>query len=107
MKTFKTVLATLTTLAAVSATSLWAYSGEVYAVCKLDPNGDNFLALRSCASSKCHLIQKLGPGTFLHTLEPTSEGRWRNVIVKRNIQDESYSGPSGWVYDGYICKVSY
>lgn len=92
---------------AATAGTLLAYSGEVYAVCKLDPNGDNFLALRRCPSSECQMIRKLGPGTFLHTMNPSSEGRWREVIVKRNIQDESYTGVSGWVYDRYICKVSY
>jgi hypothetical protein len=106
MSRLKTTLSALA-LALMSAAPLSAYSGEIYTVCKLDPNRDNFLALRSCGSSKCHLIQKLGPGTFLHTLEPHSDGRWREVIVKRHLQDESYSGPKGWVYDRYICKVQY
>lgn len=84
-----------------------AYSGEQYVVCKLNPNGDNFLALRSCGSSKCNMMAKLGPGTFLMSTEPYSEKGWRQVIVQRNMQDESYSGPMGWVYDKYICEIRY
>lgn len=94
-------------LAASFGTGSNAYSGEQYVVCKLDPNGDNFLALRTCGSSKCSMMAKLGPGTFLMSTDPTSENGWRQVIVQRNMQDESYSGPMGWVYDRYICEVGY
>ncbi len=99
------LLATATALVLSSAASLSAYSGEIYTVCKLDPNGDNFLALRTCGSSKCTMTHKLGPGTFLLTWEPYSEGRWRQVTVMRDTNESSATGPSGWVYDGYICEV--
>ena len=85
-----------------------AYSGEVYTVCKLDPNGDNFLSLRDCASSSCRQIRQLGPGTFLWTTEPYSEAGWRPVIVMRDINDEyPVDGPSGYVFDRYICRVEF
>ncbi len=92
---------------AITAPAIWAYSGENYVVCNLNPNGDNFLALRTCGSSKCDMTHKLGPDTFLLSMEPTAENRWREVIVLDGLQDESYSGPSGWVYDKYICEISY
>ena len=97
-------LATCALIIASSSAAL-AYSGEIYTVCKLDPNGDNFLALRTCGSSKCHMSHKLGPGTFLFTWNPTSEGRWRQVTVMHNTNMSSATGPSGWVYDRYICEV--
>ncbi|NOX41366.1 MAG: hypothetical protein GXP05_12915 [Alphaproteobacteria bacterium] len=84
-----------------------AYSGEQFVTCNLNPNGDNFLALRSCGSSKCDTIRKLGPDTFLLTMEPSSENNWREVILLDGLQDESYAGVSGWVYDKYICRIDY
>ena len=100
-------LVPITAFCAALAGGADAYSGEDYVVCNLDPNGDNFLALRSCGSSKCEMLQKLGPGTFLLTMDPDSENGWRAVIVKTSLDDESYSGPNGWVYDKYICRIQY
>ena len=60
-----------------------AHSGESYVVCNLDPNGDNFLALRACGATKCEMLMKLGPNTGLLAI-----------------------GPDGWVYDKYICEVA-
>lgn len=97
----------ITAICAALAGGADAYSGEDYVVCNLDPNGDNFLALRSCGSSKCQMLGKLGPGTFLLTTDPYSENGWRSVIVKDGLDDESYSGPNGWVYDKYICRIQY
>lgn len=88
-----------------SSSAAQAYSGEQYVVCNLNPNGDNFLALRQCGSSNCRMLRKLGPGTFIYTMNPTAERGWREVIVQRSIQDHSYKGPSGWVYSKYICEV--
>ena len=102
----KAISAALLALA-VSAPALHAYSGEHYVTCNLNPNGDNFLALRTCGSSKCPMIMKLAPDTFLISMEPNAQSRWREVIVLKGLQDENYSGPSGWVYDKYICGVSY
>ncbi len=83
-----------------------AYDGELYTVCKLDPNGDNFLAIRSCPSSRCRMLAKLPPGTFLWTYEPYSEKGWRHVGVMRHFDDQyTPHGPSGYVFDQYICYV--
>lgn len=99
--------AVFATTIAITGSALWAYSGEHYVVCKLNPNGDNFLALRTCGSTKCAMTHKLPPGTFLISLEPYAEKHWHEMIVLKGLQDESYSGPSGWVYDKYICAVGY
>jgi hypothetical protein len=48
---------------------------------------------------------RLGPATFMTTLEPVGTKGWREVIVMRDSQDDSYSGPSGWVYEKYICRI--
>ncbi|MEP3045406.1 MAG: hypothetical protein ABJL55_05745 [Roseibium sp.] len=84
-----------------------AYSGEQFVTCNLNPQGDNFLALRTCGSSKCQMTHKLGPGTFMLSMEPYDVKGWRQVIVLKSLQDESYSGPSGWVFSKYICKIQY
>lgn len=76
-------------------TAAQAYSGETFVTCHLNPEGDNYLSLRACGSSKCDEIMRLGPGAFLTTLEPVGTKGWREVIVMRDSQDDSYSGPSG------------
>ncbi len=90
---------------ALSGTVATAYSGEIFRVCGLDPNGDNFLAFRTCGSTKCRMTRKLGPGTYVMSLDPFEENGWRAVILMRNRYDESYEGPNGWVYGRYLCPV--
>ncbi|SFJ36031.1 hypothetical protein [Celeribacter neptunius] len=97
----------LVVVAVLSATPAIPYSGEYFVTCRLDPNGDNFLALRECTGSGCDRIMKLPPDTFLLSMEPDTGSGWRDVIVLKGLQDESYSGPRGWVYDKYICPVIY
>lgn len=96
-----------TLLIGVTSTAALAYSGEQYVICNLNPQGDNFLALRTCGSSRCDMLMKLPPDTFLMTMEPTSVRGWREVMVIKGLQDQSYSGPAGWVYGKYICKIRY
>lgn len=97
------LIATLLALGASNAAL--AYSGEYFVTCNLDPYDDNFLALRACGSTRCPEIARLGPDTFMISTEPYGERGWREVIVLRNLQDQSYSGPRGWVYSKYICPV--
>lgn len=99
-------LASLAMLAALAGQAQ-AYSGEIYQVCRLDPAGDNFLALRACPSTDCREIMRLGPRTYLWTTEPFSEsGGWRHVIRMDSINDEyPVNRPTGYVYDRYICEV--
>ena len=93
--------------ALVVATAAIAYDGEQYVTCNLDPNGDNWVALKAAPDLGAQRLMKLGPGTFLITTDPYPQGKWRQVIVQRDIQDWSYSGPMGWVYTDYICEVVY
>ena len=104
MTIFKSLLGAAAFGVALASSAL-AYSGEVYAVCKLNPDGDNFLALRTCGSTKCPTTHRLGPGTFLLSWNPHSERGWRQVTVMRNTNESSATGPSGWVYEKYICEV--
>lgn len=89
------------------ATSALAYDGEQYVTCNLDPNGDNWVALKAAPDLRAQRLMKLGPGTFLITTEPYAQGKWRQVIVQKDMQDWSYAGPSGWVYTDYICEIRY
>jgi len=89
------------------ATSALAYDGEQYVTCNLDPNGDNWVALKAAPDLRAQRLMKLGPGTFLITMEPYAQGKWRQVIVQKDMQDWSYAGPSGWVYTDYICEIRY
>lgn len=101
----KRLLVLLTLVAAPSIGA--AYDGEYFVTCNLNPNGDNFLALRTCPSSKCEMVKKLPPEIFLLTWEPYGEGRWRKVSVVKGLSDHSLSGPTGWVFDKYICQVKF
>lgn len=96
---------TMAIAALVLSTAALAYSGEQYVTCNLNPNGDNWVALRSAPDSSAKRLMKLGPATFLITWEPTARGKWREVSVQKDMQDWSHSGPSGWVHTDYICEV--
>lgn len=97
-----------TLVAVLMAGAAWAYSGEIYTTCRLDPNGDNWLALKSAPDIGSQRIAKLGPGTFLLTWNPEPVGNWRQVTVIENPDDPYETGTiSGWVHTGYICQVNY
>lgn len=85
-----------------------AYDGQVYRVCGLNPNGDNYLSLRTCGSTKCREILRLGPGTPLRSWEPWGTRGWRQVDVLPHI-DAAHGGnyASGWVFEKYICEIRY
>ncbi|MBV7407541.1 hypothetical protein [Maritimibacter sp. DP1N21-5] len=104
MKLWKTHLAGA--VASVMATAAMAYSGEFYVTCRLDPRGDNWLALKSAPDISSQRIAKLGPGTVLRTWDPAPVGKWRKVTVVAYADDEApVTGPSGWVHTDYICYV--
>ncbi|SNY91775.1 hypothetical protein SAMN04515647_2017 [Cohaesibacter sp. ES.047] len=85
-----------------------AYSGELYRVCGLNPYGDNYLSLRTCGSTRCREIARLGPGTPLRSFEPVGMHGWREVEVLPSL-DAPYVGgyQIGWVFEKYICTVRY
>ncbi len=82
-----------------------AHTGESYVICNLDPNGDNYLALRACGSAKCELLMKLPNHTGLLAVEPFSGNHWREVTVLGGLQMLPV-GPDGWVYDKFLCEVA-
>ncbi len=85
-----------------------AYDGQIYRVCGLNPYGDNFLSLRTCGSTRCREIMRLGPGTVLRSWEPWGTRGWRQVDVIPHI-NASHRGnyQSGWVFQKYICEVRF
>ncbi len=58
----------------------------------LDPQGDNFLALRSGPGTQYQLLQQMPPNTVLTVLE--SYGSWLRVELE--------DGSSGWAFGTYI-----
>ena len=97
-----TVFVSLITSLGIVATAHGA-AGEQYVVCKLNPQGDNFLALRSCSSAKCQMLNKLPPDTFLVATNASREGRWRQVKVLDGLPNQGNARPMGWVFDKYLC----
>ena len=92
---------------AIFAGAALAYDGEHYVTCNLDPNGDNWVALKAAPSLNSKRLMRLGPDTYLVTLDPYPQGKWRQVIVQRDAQAWDYNGPQGWVYTDYICEIRY
>ena len=90
-------IAALAFALALSAPAARAVSVDIYAVCGLDPNGDNFLALRAGPSSNTPMLRKLGPGTRVE--DWGRRGNWMQVDV------QAPGRTTGWVYTGYLCLV--
>ena len=81
-----------------------AQDGYLY-VTNLDPNGDNWLALRSQPSTRNgKRLAKLGPDTVLAPSGDRS-GRWINVLVLTG----PFRDQTGWVYDSFVacCRTPY
>lgn len=74
-----------------------AYSADVFAVCKLNPKGDNFLALRAGPGSKHKMLAKLTTGTKV--MDWDRLGKWYKVSVG------GPNGREGWVYADYLCLI--
>ena len=64
----------------------------------LDPNGDNFLALRSAPDGAGYRLGKMGPGTLLELLG--QRGNWLNVRMG--------DGTTGWAHGRWIycCRTA-
>ena len=86
----------------LAAAPLWAATGDAYEVCKLDPQGDNFLALRDLPTVDSHMVDKLGPGTLLTASGEVIDGKWLPVVV-----ETGGTGllPYGYVYTGFVCPL--
>lgn len=63
-------------------------------VCRLDPNGDNFLSLRTGPRSSASEILRLSANTPLVVLE--TRGSWLRVRLR--------DGTLGWVYGQWVCR---
>ena len=76
-----------------AAPSRLAATSETYSyVTRLDPKGDNFLALRSGTEPDAARIATMGPNTLLKVTE--SRGPWRRVVLP--------DGASGWAHSNFI-----
>lgn len=91
-------LAVAAFVALAGAMPAQAVSYDIYAVCGLDPNGDNFLALREGPSTNHRLLARLPPGIEL--AEVRRVGDWMEVIVLPDWVRE------GYVFARYTCLVS-
>ncbi|ETX13536.1 hypothetical protein OCH239_09665 [Roseivivax halodurans JCM 10272] len=74
-----------------------AYAPDVFVVCGLDPDGDNFLAMRAGPGSDYRMLERLGPGTVVMDWE--RRGSWFRVSVG------DVNGREGWVYSAYLCMI--
>jgi hypothetical protein len=92
------VIMALSVLAAPLAS---AYDGEYFRVCRLNPYGDNYLSLRTCPSTRCREITRMGPGTEVVSINPYPRRRWWEIeILDAN---GMRTGIAGWAYGGYLC----
>lgn len=90
----------------LTAQQVLAYSGEIYRVCGLDPDGDNYLSLRECGDTGCSEIMRLGPDTYMWTMEPSAVDGWRQVVPMRTVADMFSGNPDvGYVHSRFICEV--
>nr|WP_138976402.1 SH3 domain-containing protein [Microbulbifer agarilyticus] len=92
------LLAIVSLLATLQAT---AYSGDHYRVCNLDPQGENFLALREAPMATSRLVMRLPSGYDVEVRGPRKNGRWFPVATV----DEKGSLIEGYVFDAFVCPV--
>ncbi|SFG55414.1 hypothetical protein SAMN04488020_102524 [Palleronia marisminoris] len=84
--------------------SAHAFSGYGFTVCRLDPNGDNFLALRTGPGSGNPMIMRLPPGTLVEERGSPTNGKWLPVVVQQTPQQVYLRDmPSGYVWGDYLC----
>jgi len=103
----KTIKYPLVFAAMLAGSSLpaFGYSGENFYVCGLNPAGDNYLSLRTCGSTQCQEILRMGPDMMVTSLEPYSENGWREVVVRGYAQDDTHAGMTGWAFERYLCPM--
>lgn len=87
--------------------------GEVF---NLNPDGDNFLAVRDRPSSSGQELDRLGPGMGVSMC--LEEGEWVGIVYSKSGQNcgvgspvlspRAYSGPcrSGWVFGKYVKLIA-
>ena len=100
-RTFLALVAMGSALVAMGAASALAWDGEWFRVCRLNPYGDNYLSLRTCPSTRCREIFRMGPGTRLAALGPDDVRGWRKVEIEPG---QRGAGLHGWAYGRYLCE---
>jgi hypothetical protein len=83
----------------------------------LNPQGDNFLAVKSAPRLDARRVDKLGPASELYVCETSKDRKWLGVVYEPDGQTSAncgvtspvstpraYSGrcQSGWVYSKYV-----
>jgi len=88
-------------------------TGQVY---NLNPNGDNYLSVRSRPSSNGRELDRLGPNQWVRMCEES--GGWHGVVYSKSDEDCGVSSPvspqrtysgnckSGWVFGKYIKLIA-
>ena len=87
----------------------------------LNPNGDNFLAVKARPNLKSKRIDKLGPNAEVYPCDSTADGQWIGIVYDGDgkwtprcgvtspvARRQSYDGPcqSGWVSAKYLELVA-
>ncbi len=86
--------------AMAGAVSAHAYDGEYFRVCRLNPYGDNYLSLRTCPSTRCREIFRMGPGVEVRSINPYTRRGWWNIEILPGYRG---AGLTGWAYGRYLC----
>ena len=94
------ILLSLAASIMLSGATARAWDGEWFHVCRLNPRGDNYLSLRTCPSTRCREIFRMGPGTRLEALDPYIVRGWRHVRIEPG---QPGAGLTGWAYGRYLC----
>lgn len=83
----------------------------------LNPQGDNFLAVKAAPRIDARRLDKLGPNAELYVCDQSKDGKWLGVVYESDGRPSAncgvtsavptarpYSGrcQSGWVYSKYI-----
>lgn len=88
-----------------TGSSVLAYSGEWFRVCKMTDIKKHNLAMLKCSSIKCSVIQWITQGTQLVQIEPHHKrGAYRKVQVFKLSSNGTYTfAKIGWVDSTFLC----
>jgi uncharacterized protein YecT (DUF1311 family) len=80
----------------IQSSNTEAMNTQSYRVCNLDPNGDNFLALKDTPSGSSPTLLKMTDGTALSILDKRDS--WYQVKMT--------NGKIGWAHSKWICQTN-
>lgn len=81
---------------AIQSNSTASMTSQSHRVCNLDPNGDNFLALKEAPKASSLTLLKMTDGTILFILE--KQDPWYQVKMT--------NGKIGWAHSKWICQTN-